>query len=125
MLSIPRTSTRHHSPFPTPRTGNNDTLHPDQRTLDGYKDTMLLTGGSNDIPVDPKPDTQPTPAERLQQAKELAKQKAEHIQQMRLAIEDEERAHDEHARYWNLPMMSLDFRGNGNTKTWNEIGQLT
>ncbi|SJL15338.1 uncharacterized protein ARMOST_18831 [Armillaria ostoyae] len=66
-------------------------------------------GGSNDIPVDPPvdvipdPPVQRTPAERLQEAKDLADRKAEHIRVMRQAIEDEENAHDEHVRYWNLP----------------------
>ncbi|SJL16771.1 uncharacterized protein ARMOST_20300 [Armillaria ostoyae] len=65
-------------------------------------------GGSNDIPIDPplpQPpvDVQPTPAERLQEAKDLADRKAERIAQMCQAIKDEERAHDEHVRYWNLP----------------------
>ncbi|SJL08051.1 uncharacterized protein ARMOST_11410 [Armillaria ostoyae] len=62
-------------------------------------------GGSNDIPVDPLPEPpiQQTPAERIQAAKDLADRKAQHIAELRQIIEDEENAHDEHVRYWNLP----------------------
>ncbi|SJL11308.1 uncharacterized protein ARMOST_14711 [Armillaria ostoyae] len=65
-------------------------------------------GGSNNIPVEvPLDPPAPNPAERIQAAKDLADRKAQHIAELKRVIEDEENAHDEHVRYWNLPNQNL------------------
>ncbi|SJL04856.1 uncharacterized protein ARMOST_08227 [Armillaria ostoyae] len=101
----------YHQPFPLPDSPTYNAPHPrrvqqyhppqyGQYIMGGQDPPKPVPGGSNDPPVDPIP---PNPAERLQEAKDLADQKAERIQQMREALAAEEQAHDDHVQYWNLP----------------------
>ncbi|SJK97317.1 uncharacterized protein ARMOST_00569 [Armillaria ostoyae] len=81
-------------------------------------------GSSNDIetdpPVDPpaeppKDPPQPSNAKRLQLTMELAEQKARRLEEMRQEVEEAERAHDEHVRYYNLPWQIEPPQPTGNT----------
>ncbi|SJL17567.1 uncharacterized protein ARMOST_21119 [Armillaria ostoyae] len=105
----------YHQPFPLPDSPTYAAPHPRRvqkyrppqygaQPFAGQNSPDRQPGGSNNIPIDPPPDPpiQRTPTEHLQDAKDLADCKAECIRQMRQAIEDEEQAHDEHVRYWNL-----------------------
>ncbi|SJL10875.1 uncharacterized protein ARMOST_14270 [Armillaria ostoyae] len=111
-------SEEHHIPNPQPlpdapcRIRQHSQYH-GPRTSHLIAGTNDEAGGSNNIetdppvdpPVDPPTDpSQPSNAERLQLAMELAERKAQRLEEIRQEVEEAEQAHDEHIRYYNLPL---------------------